>query len=61
MSDVKVKLWSMNETRAFAAWLRTLKGQAVQITSVRMNQTTCTVEVFYELLVPNLTLLETMG
>ena len=34
IEEVKVKTWSMNETRRFRKWLRRLKGKKIRIIEV---------------------------
>jgi len=48
--QVKVKLWSMNETRRFAAWLRNLKGKSIRVIEVSMNEYERVVTVLYEVI-----------
>ena len=35
VEEIKVKTWSLNETRCFREWLRRLKGRKIRIVEVR--------------------------
>jgi len=48
LEDVKVKLFSFNETRRFASWLKKLKGKKIRIVNVTMSQPEYTVYIVYE-------------